>query len=172
MTIAQPNSYLNERLVGYATRWAVFGSCQPSSWSNGDLGWVADNSLLKHMFLNGPVVWSSVMSICSGISICLFGGPEPSLSRPVNLVLELLPLSVFNCVFSRIKHSNLKLCWFRFKLEPYLVSCQRDSSGLSFPGPMTPDVSFAFMALTAAVGIPAYGFSGVLGLHNGFVLQP
>ena len=161
MTIAQPNSYLNERLVGYATLGGLFlAVASLVLGATVTFGWVADNSLLKHMFLNGPVVWSSVgiNTTFLGISICLLlVAQEPSLSRPVSLVLQVIATLLCLIVFlAGLSTAIETLAGLDLSLNHIWYRANEDSSGLSFPGPMTPDVSFAFMALTAAVGIQTW----------------
>ncbi|MFA7336016.1 MAG: serine/threonine-protein kinase [Candidatus Obscuribacterales bacterium] len=161
MSIAQPNDYLNERLVGYATIAALFLAV--ASFVLGatvTYGWVADNNLFKHMFLNGPVVWSSVgiNTLFLGIAICLLlVAQEPSLSRPLSLILQVVATILCSIVFlAGLSTAIETLAGLDLSLNHIWYRANEDSSGLSFPGPMTPDVSFAFMALTAAVAIQTW----------------
>lgn len=161
MSNAQPNDYLNERLIGYATIVALLLAV--ASFVLGaavTYGWVADDSLFKHMFLNGPVVWSSVgiSTLLLGTAICLLlVAQEPSLSSSVSFALQITATLLCSIVFlAGLSTSVETLAGLDLSLNHIWYRANEDSSGLSFPGPMTPDVSIAFMALTSAVVIQTW----------------
>lgn len=161
MSIALPNDYLNERLVGYATIAALFlAVASLVLGASVTYGWVADVSAFKHMFLNGPVVWSSVgiSTVFLGVAICLLlVAQEPSISKPFSFAMQIFASVLCLIVFlAGLSTSIETLGGLDLSLNHILYRANEDSSGLSFPGPMTPDVSFAFMALTSAVAIQTW----------------
>ncbi|MFA6557062.1 MAG: hypothetical protein WCT03_11640, partial [Candidatus Obscuribacterales bacterium] len=161
MSIVLPNDYLNERLVGYATIAALFlAVASLVLGATVTYGWVADVSACKHMFLNGPVVWSSVglNTVFLGIAICvLLVAQEPSVSKPISFAMQIFASVLCLIVFlAGLATSIETLGGLDLSLNHILYRANEDSSGLSFPGPMTPDVSFAFMALTSAVAIQTW----------------
>ncbi len=161
MAIAQPRNDLNEHLVGYATVIAMFLSVASLLLGAAvTYGWIADNSLLKHMLLDGPVVWSSVgiNTLFLGTAICLLVVVHRlNLSRPVTVGIKVFASLLCLIAFvAGLSTSIETLCGLDLSLNHIWYRANEDSSGLSFPGPMTPDVSFAFMALTAALAVQTW----------------
>lgn len=160
MPIAQPTNYLNERLVGYAAAASMFLAVASLVLGAAvAYGWIADNSAFKHMFLNGPVVWSSVAinTVFLSTAICLLLVADrklpKTLSHALKVFASLLCLVAFLAGLSTAVET---LAGLDLSLNHIWYRANEDSSGLSYPGPMTPDVSFAFMALTLALAIQTW----------------
>jgi|GEM_PF-616725 len=161
MATVQNDAYINQRLVLFAKRLAItlvgiatiLGACIT-------YGWIADAEIFKHMFMSGPVVWSSVgintvlLAVVVGLLIGCF---QLSLSDKVmfycKVIGSILCLIVFASALSTVIETlggldlGLNHIWYR---------PSEDSSGLSYPGPMTPDVSIAFIALSVALFIQTW----------------
>ena len=160
MPIAQPTNYLNERLVGYAASAAMFLAVASLVLGAAvAYGWIADNNAFKHMFLNGPVVWSSVAinTVFLSTAICLLLVADrklpKTLSHSLKVIASLLCLLAFLAGLSTAVET---LAGLDLSLNHIWYRANEDSSGLSYPGPMTPDVSCAFMALTLALAIQTW----------------
>ena len=121
-------------------------------------GWCLDNDSLKGLFADGPVIWSSVgvntallslalLSFCLpeklGYKTAIF--PGRILGFGFCLLVFASGLATGIETFARLD-LGLNHCWFR--LNP-------DSSGISYPGPMTPDVSVAFAIVALGIALQA-----------------
>lgn len=158
MSIELSDNYLNERLVSIATISAIgltlaaitLGGCVTA-------GWLLDKSLLKHMFLDGTVVWSSVgvSTIMYSIALALtLVVSHEELSRKVEITLKVIATALGLIILTGAMLTAVEtLGSLDLSLNHIWYRASEDSSGLSFPGPMTPDVSFAFIALSISLFI-------------------
>jgi predicted Ser/Thr protein kinase len=76
-----------------------------------------------------------------------------TLTRSLKVIASLLCLLAFLAGLSTAVET---LAGLDLSLNHIWYRANEDSSGLSYPGPMTPDVSFAFMALTSALAIQTW----------------
>jgi len=161
MATALTDDYLNRRLVLFAIRLSillvglatVLGACIV-------YGWTVDVDSFKHMFLNGPVIWSSVgintvlLGAALALSIACF---QVALPNKIQLACKVLGSLLCSIVFfSSVSTAVETLAGLDLGLNHIWYRPSEDSSGLSYPGPMTPDVSIAFIALTLALLIQSW----------------
>ncbi len=161
MSTVQTDQYINQRLVTFA-KWlavalvgiaTILGACIT-------YGWVLDAEICKHMFMSGPVIWSSVgintVLLATVLSLLIACFQLPLSAKVVfgcKVVGSVLCFIVFASALSTVIETlggldlGLNHIWYR---------PSEDSSGLSYPGPMTPDVSLAFIALSVALFIQTW----------------
>ncbi len=161
MSIVQTDQYINQRLVNFAKRLAIalvgiatiLGACIV-------YGWLADAEICKHMFMSGPVVWSSVgidAVLLAAVLSLLIASFQLPLSDKIVFVCKVLGSVLCFIVFASALSTVIEtLGGLDLGLNHTWYRPSEDSSGLSYPGPMTPDVSLAFIALSVALFIQTW----------------